>query len=263
LNRGKAVKRGPGIIAKLGAELAGAYVWAATHTNRWQWVNRAIAEQVWASGKGAIVVCWHERLILAHVGWTVHKGHQPVKALMSYSKQGDTMTRAMRWVHVGHIRGSSDKPGKRKGAMVAMREMKRYIDGGGAVALMPDGPRGPRHVAQMGALQLARMTGAPIVGLAWSATGLRVLNTWDGLLLPPLFSSAAFVWGGPIYVPRDADDARLQLAREQMEAMLHQIGQDADKVLGVDTTPKRPLPQSTPEQESESEPQDLPNEVEA
>jgi lysophospholipid acyltransferase (LPLAT)-like uncharacterized protein len=46
--------------------------------------------------------------------------------------------------------------------------MVKWVKDGGAMAITPDGPRGPVEVMQKGAIALARVTGAPVlfVGVA-------------------------------------------------------------------------------------------------
>jgi lysophospholipid acyltransferase (LPLAT)-like uncharacterized protein len=83
--------------------------------------------------------------------------------------------------------------------------MLRWVKAGNAVAITPDGPRGPAERMDKGAPVLAQITGAPVllVGLA-SKPCIRV-GTWDRTVIPLPFSRGAMVWDGPLTAARNAD----------------------------------------------------------
>ena len=87
-----------------------------------------------------------------------------------------------------------------------------------------DGPRGPRYVAKVGPVLLARMTGAPIhvfhVGVD---RGKTIEKTWDHFLLPSLFARAILVGAPPIHVPKDADAEMIKAKHEEMQKALERV----------------------------------------
>ena len=88
------------------------------------------------------------------------------------------------------------------------------------MAFTPDGPRGPRHVVQPGVIQAARLARIPIIPVAFGASRSRRLRSWDRFLVPLPLARGLFVYGDPIEVPRDADEAALEAARAALEAAL-------------------------------------------
>ncbi|MEX2450013.1 MAG: hypothetical protein WD407_04080, partial [Rhodospirillales bacterium] len=96
----------------------------------------------------------------------------------------------------------------------------------------PDGPRGPRMRASDGIVTIARLAGAPIVPVSFGAARRRVLNTWDRFVLALPFSRGVIVWGDPIVIERDADDAKLDEARRAVEDALNAITAEADALCG-------------------------------
>jgi lysophospholipid acyltransferase (LPLAT)-like uncharacterized protein len=106
--------------------------------------------------------------------------------------------------------------------------MIAWVKGGGAVAITPDGPRGPAEVMQPGVAALARMTGAPPLMVGLAARPCIRLGTWDQTIVPLPFSRAAMVWDAPPPAGRDADPealiadwtARLQAVSARAEAIL-------------------------------------------
>ncbi len=211
----------------------GAYMWLVGATTRWEVVNSGVADALRAKG-GPVVLCfWHGRIMLAHTGWIGPGGAPPTSILISQSREGDVIAYAARTVGVDVIRGSKEKTGKSKGAFEAMRAMMRHLKSGGAICITPDGPKGPRMRAEMGAIQLAKLSGAPLVGMAWSKNHSKVFSSWDRFVLSRPFGRGAFVFGEPQYVPRHADDAAMEAARAALEAELIRITQDADRRVGA------------------------------
>ena len=55
------------------------------------------------------------------------------------------------------------------------------------------------------------------------------MNSWDRFLVPRPFSRGLFVYGEPILVPREADEARLEAARREVERRLNEVTERADR----------------------------------
>ena len=69
-----------------------------------------------------------------------------------------------------------------------------------------DGPRGPRYVAKVGPVLLARMTGAPILVFHVGVDrGKTIEKTWDHFLLPSTICADHSNWRPADSVPKDAD----------------------------------------------------------
>jgi lysophospholipid acyltransferase (LPLAT)-like uncharacterized protein len=213
--------------------LLGAYMLLVGATTRWTNINRAAAERLWAAG-GPVVICfWHGRIVLSHVSWAIGRGGQPAKVLISNSREGGVAATATRTVGVGVIRGSAAKREKRKGGVEAMREMLRHMSAGGAIGMAPDGPRGPRMRAQMGPVQLAKHTGAPIICFAWATRWRFVFKSWDRFVLPFPFGRGYYIWSDPIAVDRHADDAAMEQARRRLEEELTRLTREVDRLAGL------------------------------
>jgi len=120
------------------------------------------------------------------------------------------------------VRGSTTR-----GGVAALRALIRLGRSGSDLVITPDGPKGPRQIAQLGAVQLAQATGLPIVPLTFSCSK-KVFASWDRFLLPYPFSRGLFWWGEPIWVPREATAEELEAKRRELEAALNQITAEAD-----------------------------------
>lgn len=211
-----------------------AYLKLVFATLRWTREGEDKAEAVWNdadSGRGAILCLWHKAIPISPHAWPKGRARPEMRVLISQSADGEFIAQAMEKFELYAIRGSSKKksdPGKNKNGEVAFREMIAWVKGGGAVAITPDGPRGPAEVMQPGVAALARMTGAPplLVGLA--ARPCIRLGTWDRTIVPLPFSRAAIVWDAPPPATRESDpdalladwSARLSAVSARAEAVL-------------------------------------------
>lgn len=206
--------RSPAVQATLAWLLAG-WLKLCIATTRWRHENRAVAEEIWDAGGGVIVCFWHSRIALSPACWPLGRAQEP-RVLISLSPDGEFIARAVQKLGFPAIRGSSSKkgaPDKAKGGAGAFRDVLRWIQGGGGIALTPDGPRGPAEEMAEGAVLLARMSGAPVLLVGMAASGLT-LDTWDRARLPLPFGRGAIVWDGPILASRETDmqAARLEWA---------------------------------------------------
>lgn len=221
------------------AVLLTGYIKLVKHTTRWQIQGLEIVEPIWADGKGAIAVLWHSRILLLAPVWPQNKppAKQPPSILISLSPDGAFITQAVKMLGVGAIRGSASnksKSGKNKGSLSAFRKMIDHVNNNGCMAITPDGPRGPRMRASMGAIQLASKTGAPIICLGCSTTKAKFFQSWDRFCLPLPFGKGVIVWEGTILVPKDANSKELENKRRQMEDMINSATRKADITCGHD-----------------------------
>jgi len=164
-------------------------------TIRWTHENQTVAEQVWADGGGVLCAFWHSRISLSPACWPLGRA-QPVKGLVSLSPDGQFIARAMALQGIPAVRGSStnkDKADRAKGGSQALRDGLRQLKVG-ALAVTPDGPRGPARQMAEGLPLLARLSGAPVLFIGMSCKPAIRLDSWDRALLPLPFARGAIVW---------------------------------------------------------------------
>jgi lysophospholipid acyltransferase (LPLAT)-like uncharacterized protein len=177
-----------------------------------------------------IYTVWHGQILLLPY---LYGRRFRIHALTSRSRDGEILSRFVQGFGMRVERGSSSREGAR-----ALRALARVVrDESASVVIVPDGPRGPRHVAQSGAVVLAKLTGAPIVPVAFGALPRRVLRSWDGFIVPRPFARAAVVFGALITVPRDADRDVIEAKRRDLEAALQEVTALADRAAGGGDVP--------------------------
>jgi lysophospholipid acyltransferase (LPLAT)-like uncharacterized protein len=94
------------------------------------------------------------------------------------------------------------------------------------LAITPDGPRGPAEIVKSGVAQLARMTGRPVVPLAFFCSKAKRFRSWDRFLLPYPFSSGVFIWGEPLFYRAGEE---LEAFRLRIEEALRNTTRRADE----------------------------------
>ncbi len=167
-----------------------------------QWGPRArqTAAPLWA--------LWHETILMSV--W--YHRDQDVHVMISSSRDGELISRIARFFGYIPVRGSSSKGGRE-----AMGELIGHLKEGKRCAITPDGPRGPRREIKPGVLNVARMTGCPVVPFAFAAEKAWRLRSWDRFIIPKPFSRAIFVYGEPIRVPRHGKLDQLKKIQTELD----------------------------------------------
>lgn len=211
--------------------LQGALCWLAAQllrlsyvTGRWTLIGVETPQRYWDSGEPVIGCFWHGRMLMMPYAW---RSKKPFWMMISRHRDGRLIADAIAHLNLRTIAGSSSR-----GAASALREMVEVIKGGGSVGITPDGPRGPRMRAQMGVVKLAQLSGAPIIPVSFGARRRRVLRSWDRFVLIWPFNHGVLLYGEEIFVPADADDAVLEVARREVEDSLNRLTREADRLTG-------------------------------
>lgn len=213
--------------------LLGGYMAFVGATTRWEWRGLENRAPILNGGTGAIGAVWHGRIMVSPRTWPAEP--QPRKVFISQSSEGDVIARAASLNGVGAIRGSSlnmKKREKSKGAMSGFKQMVRHLRSGGCMAIMPDGPRGPRMRMGLGPLMIAQIAGVPIVPVTWSSRWAITFNSWDRFILPFPFAKGVIAYGEPLTVPKDADSDALETLRCELEARMIALTNEADALCG-------------------------------
>lgn len=177
------------------------------------WENHEKAE---AGGGLPIYVFWHDRIFLTTYWWRRRR----IVVMTSRSFDGEYIARFIQRFGYGAVRGSSTR-----GGVGAVVEMARLMRAGCTTAFTIDGPKGPRYVAKMGAVLLAKKTGQPIVPVTMALNRFWTLPSWDLFQIPKPFTRARVYVAPPIYVPPDADEEMLATKRDELQRALDTLNQ--------------------------------------
>lgn len=190
-------------------------------------------EKAESSGGLPIYVFWHDRIFLTTYWWRKRR----IVVMTSRSFDGEYIARFIQRFGYGAVRGSSTRGGA--GAIV---EMARLMRAGCTTAFTIDGPKGPRYIAKMGAVLLAKKSGHPIVPVTMALARYWETSSWDSFQLPKPFTRARVYVAPPIYVPSNADENTLAAKRDELQQVLDDLNLQAEKwrqVLSTDSTDSR------------------------
>lgn len=200
--------------------LGGAALTALLKTTRVEVLGKEHYERWWGARRPCVFALWHGRLLLC----SFHNRGEELGTLISQHRDGDYIASIVEgWWGFRAVRGSSSR-----GAPSALRQIVRTLKGGTAVAITPDGPRGPRQTMKPGALLAAQLAGVPVIPATSSAERAWWVEGWDRFLIPKPYSRVRLAYGEPVFIPRDADEAGLERIARGVEATLNQLTERVD-----------------------------------
>ena len=212
------------IVTSLLGWIIWAYMALCNRTIRWSVEGDEDALKVWLDYPNIIVAAWHSTILLLPSGWNriIRKWPQQKTRsamLISLSKDGEPVAKAIKHLGLEAVRGSSTHKGKKrdKGGVKALAEALRILKTGGGICITPDGPRGPAEVAQNGPIIMAQRADAPILPYAIVSAPRKRLNTWDKFRIPYPFTRGALVFGEAIIPNKDEDRETL---RQRLDASM-------------------------------------------
>ena len=172
-------------------------------------------EAAFRDGSLPILSFWHNRVFLA----TYYFRRRRIVVMTSQSFDGEYIARFIQRFGYGAARGSSTR-----GGVGAIVEMARLMRAGCPTGFSIDGPKGPRYVAKMGAVLLAKKTGQPILPFGVTASRFwTARKSWDHFQVPRPFSRALVDIAKPIHVSPDADEGELLGKRDELQQALDEI----------------------------------------
>jgi lysophospholipid acyltransferase (LPLAT)-like uncharacterized protein len=200
-------------------------------TNRWSIEGCEWTRLLSREGRTFIVAFWHGRLLMMPKAW-----HQlaPFYMLISAHRDGRIIAGAMTYFGIGTIAGST-----RRGGSSALRAMLKQLKDGAAIGITPDGPRGPAMTVSVGIVNIARIAGVPIVPVTYATSRRRELATWDRFQLALPFGRGVFLFGEPIEIDAELDDAGLESVRGLLETRMLEMDREADRLVGYEAS--RPM----------------------
>ena len=215
------------LVRRIACWVTHCYIRFVYVANRWsvegdEWPRRLTGE-----GRTFIVAFWHGRLLMMPPAW-----HQLTSfhMLISAHRDGRIIAGAMTYFGIDTIAGSTSR-----GGSSALRAMLKRLKEGGCVGITPDGPRGPAMTVSIGTVNIARLARVPILPLTYATSRRRVLATWDRFHLALPFGHGVYLWGEPIEIANELDEAGLERARHLVETRMVEMVRNADRRFGHET----------------------------
>ena len=167
----------------------------------------------------SIVAFWHGRMFL--LPFALQNYAEKVAILISRHRDGELVAELVERLGFKTVRGST---GRGKGGSAAFLKMVELLEKGYAVAITPDGPRGPREKVKPGVVKLSKLTGIPIYPLTFGCTKEFHLKSWDRFAIPKPFSKCRVILGEPL---KPEDFKSEEEMAERLELILRELTEKA------------------------------------
>lgn len=196
-------------------------------TLRWQVVGLDAQQKLWVSGKPAILAFWHgQQLLMPWIYFksAAKKNRKPIAVLISQHEDGRMVAKAMKFLGVQTVSGSSSRGGTK-----ALFDLIDKLKSGSHIALTPDGPKGPRCKVGQGIVRIAQRSGAVIYPTAIASEKKWQFNSWDRMFLPKPFSKVVLMMGEPIAIPEELAIGQAEEYANLVEGALNQLTMRAEE----------------------------------
>ncbi|MGZ8404138.1 MAG: lysophospholipid acyltransferase family protein [Nitrospira sp.] len=166
--------------------VAAAVIRCIARSMRYETRGHEEVDALYRDGRHIILAFWHAQQLMMLFGYRGAGSH----VLISQHGDGEIIARIIARFGHGAVRGSSTR-----GGAGALRALIRVGRSGRDVAVTPDGPKGPRQVAKLGVIQLAKATGFPVVPFVFACSKKNSLRagiaTWSRTRFPEGYFSTA------------------------------------------------------------------------
>jgi lysophospholipid acyltransferase (LPLAT)-like uncharacterized protein len=180
----------------------------AGHWTRITVVGEEHLREIQKQGTGFTWIVWHGRMLIP----IFQRRNCGCIAMVSEHQDGELITRIIHKIGYETSRGSSTRGGAR-----AFVEMVKKLREGGEGAMLPDGPKGPRHCFKPGTMLLAQRAQIPMLHITFSAHPAWTFRSWDRFTVPKPFSKSILFMGKPIWVNKGLKGAEFESLRRDVE----------------------------------------------
>lgn len=205
-------------------------------TSRKVFLNTEVFKKAAKSNQPLIAPTWHNRLMLTPFFVKMAKQANPncgVISLASRHGDGQFISKIMQKFGSVPILGST-RDGRKASRGIDVGSFKKLLVSlkkGNILAITPDGPRGPSQKINGEVVNIARITGAAILPISYSASRFKKLKTWDQFVVPLPFSTLCFACDEvPIFVAKDASEKDLQELTKKLEARMNFVQEKSQQM---------------------------------
>jgi lysophospholipid acyltransferase (LPLAT)-like uncharacterized protein len=176
-----------------------------------------------ATPEPGLYIFLHGNIIPAAVSH-IDRGHS---VIISTHRDGEIISQIAQRLGYRTIRGSSTR-----GGSSAVRAILR-AGPDHAVAVTPDGPRGPIGKVEPTLIGIAARMGWPIHPMGFAVSRAWRTNSWDRFVVPKPFARMVCVLGAPIPVPTGLDRDQSRALAESVSRSLFEAEEAAERTLAA------------------------------
>ena len=174
-----------------------------------------------------VATTWHSEAFLLPI---MRPPAFPVDVMVSRARDGEIISRGLRKLGCGTVRGSGAGDPARmfeKGSVAAFRGLMASLEKNHSVLLTADFDRNTHRTVSPGVIALARLSRRPLIPVIAVSSNRHHARSWDHTALNLPFSRIVFIYADPIEVPRRATESELEAKRLEVEHTLNTIADRA------------------------------------
>ncbi len=213
------------IIQWIVALLMAGFIWFVYFTSRKKITGYEIFKKY--RRKPAVFIFWHGRSMM--LSPIICLGGMRAYVVASRHSDGRMMAKLQRLFGLKPIYGSTSE-----GGISVLRQGVRVLrDGRYSMCISPDGPGGPSMRVQDGALYFAKMTGAPIIPVCFSASHAWFQKRWDRFLIALPFSKITCRVAEPVFINSKTSADEFESVRSKIENIMVAQVREMDAEFGL------------------------------
>ncbi len=168
----------------------------------------------------SIWIFWHNRIFVLP---SIYRRLAHIKAgaiLTSASQDGEIIAAVVAQIGCAAVRGSTSRRGTK-----ALFGLLDWVRGGYDVAVVPDGPRGPRYRLGPGVVKLGQVTEARILPIRVEYGSYWTFKSWDLFRLPKPFTTIDVYFEPFVDIPEELDEEQFEEQRKKIETIMNPQGE--------------------------------------
>ncbi len=181
-------------------------------------VNKKVIDDLEKENKNYVFAFWHGTMLLP---WYLQR-NKKFAALISRSRDGDLLSRVLKYYNYETVRGSSSTGGD-----VALGILVDFGKNKKSIAITPDGPRGPAYKMKAGAVIAAKKCGIPLVFAGTAYKKKRVLKSWDKFEVPKFFTESRIILSDALYIDKNLSYEETSAVIKQCEEKMNHLQKTA------------------------------------
>lgn len=181
-------------------------------------VNKKVIDNLEKENKNYVFAFWHGTMLLP---WYLQR-NKKFAALISRSKDGDLLSKVLKYYNYETVRGSSSTGGD-----VALGILVDFGKNKKSIAITPDGPRGPAYKMKAGAVIAAKKCGIPLVLAGTAYKKKRALKSWDKFEVPKFFTRSRIILSDALYIDKNLSYEETSAVIEQCEEKMNNLQKTA------------------------------------
>lgn len=165
-----------------------------------------------------IYALWHRHVFFVPLLRRYER--RPLAALLSLHRDAQIVGVAARLRGITLVSGSSTRGGAR-----AYRQLLVWLASPASACITPDGPKGPPGTIKPGVIRLAEQSACLVVPVAFTASRMLRIKSWDRTIVPLPFGCHRLIIGAPLDMASSVDcPSKAERLRQALDGLVASHG---------------------------------------